>query len=222
MNSIPWWGFLCIAAVGFLMAIAGNKGKKQGLTLLGTLIQLIGAVLTVASNNGAFSKNPTQVLLDVWTTEAYGVAQHIKTNYSGKKVVVLGWLPGPTDTVPANITNDMAKTSFENSKKITVSYMDALQKFGVDAKYVAIGYFPPIQVSVNEQCRQIQDALDKAGNYDVIVYRTAVLPAKQADIIEVPVIQTNYVADKNLWQAGIVVANIYPKEGVSPQSYPKK
>jgi len=38
MNSIPWYVFLLVAAVGLLLALAGNKSKKQGMAFLGTLL----------------------------------------------------------------------------------------------------------------------------------------------------------------------------------------
>jgi len=55
-------------------------------------------------------------------------------------------------------------------------YMNALEKNGVSAKYVAIATFPPIGVSIDQQLDMIETALGKIGDADLIVYRNAVLP----------------------------------------------
>jgi len=50
---------------------------------------------------GMFRPEAHKLEANQWTTEAYGVASLIKKNFSGKKVVVLGWTAGPDTVISA-------------------------------------------------------------------------------------------------------------------------
>jgi len=198
MNIIPHWVFAAVAVIGICLTFYGRHKKKINLVFPGSMASLIGSLLFIFANFGAFKPNPLMVEGNLWRAEAYGIAEVIKKLYPNDTVAIVGWM--------------------RDDHKMIADYMDTLEKLGIHTKYVAVGGFPPIGVPISTQMEMLGRAIEKCGDAKVFVYRGAVLHAAYLDSDafseDYRFIQTNYEANEELWDEGIITAQVRAKIGV--------
>lgn len=191
------------AAAAFAAAVIGAKKKINVLAICGTVATLgLCGYIAYDSLIGNTNSQAQKTAMNLYTAEAYGMAQVVKEASGGKKVIVLGYGPAEMQS----------------------SFINALKSYGVsDIEYNAVMPNVPMGVPVERRIDAFVKAFDSYPTAALFIIKAeSLMPEAARPLLGTgkKIVQCGPVVDKALWKSGIVVAHVKPKGAVVPEKLP--